>query len=79
MTILCITRPQVKPTRRTARKATTFGEGIFERRMPYTQADLDWAAQNLNTDATDDDVEPDYDAMAGEAEAQARIEAGCIL
>jgi hypothetical protein len=46
--------------------------------MPYTQADLDWAAQNLNTDAADYD-EPDYDALAGEAEAQARIEAGCIF
>jgi hypothetical protein len=33
-----------------------------ERRQPYTQADLDWAAQ-----AFADASEPDYDLLAGEA------------
>jgi hypothetical protein len=79
MTIIVLTRPRVKPTRRTARPARPFGTGIFERRMPYTAADLAWAAAELNENATDYDVEPDYDHLAAEAEAQARIEAGCIF
>ena len=48
MTILCITRPPVKPTRHAPRPDRPFGEGIFPergeprepRRMPYTAADL---------------------------------------
>jgi hypothetical protein len=62
------------------------------RRMPYTAADQAWAAQHFNEDATDYDVlipgpapirggspEPDWDAMAWEAAAQARLERGHCL
>jgi hypothetical protein len=70
--------PQVKPTRRISKPARPFGEGIFTRREPDTAADLAWAAQNLNADATDYDV-LDSDALAGEAEAQVRLEAGCFF
>jgi hypothetical protein len=76
--IIALTRPQVKPTRRTSKPARPFGEGIFTRREPDTAADLAWAAQNLNADTTNDNV-PDSDALAGEAEAQARLEAGGIF
>jgi hypothetical protein len=50
-----------------------------ERREPYSAADLEWAAVELNKEATDYDVEPDYDALAGEAEAQARLDMGWCL
>ena len=44
-------RPAVKPSR----------EGIFpdpdEHREPYTQADLEWAAAELNEHATDEELE----------------------
>jgi hypothetical protein len=47
MTILCIARPPVKPTRNALRSARPFGEGIVpdrsDCRMPYTAADLQWA------------------------------------
>jgi hypothetical protein len=52
---------------------------------PYTAEDLEWAAVALNENATDYDVEhdydvePDYDSLAGEAEAQARYEAGLLF
>ena len=62
------------------------------RRMPYTASDLAWAAVALNEDATDYDVliprpapicggspEPDWDALAWEAAAQARLERGHCL
>jgi len=52
-----------------------FGAGIlrsvpFAGRMPYTQADLDEAVRMFA-----DDAEPNWDAMALEAEHQARCEA----
>ncbi|MGP0069008.1 MAG: hypothetical protein ACLQGP_36085 [Isosphaeraceae bacterium] len=55
-----------------------FGAGIlrsvpFAGRMPFTQADLDWAAAAFADDATD--PEPDWDAMALEAEYQDRLDA----
>jgi hypothetical protein len=50
MSIIVRTRPPVKPSR----------DGLApdhdEHRMPYTRADLDWAAAALNEDATDFDV-----------------------
>ena len=50
MTILRITHPAVKPN----------AEDLFpdspDRREPYTQADLDWAAVALNEHAIDFDV-----------------------
>jgi hypothetical protein len=64
----------VKATRKTERPAGRFGQGILPYRpfagvMPFSQADLDWATQSFN-----DDSEPDYDAMALEAEYQSRYE-----
>jgi hypothetical protein len=56
MSIITRTRPPVKPTRKFPRPDRPFGEGIFTRRMPYTAADLAWAAVELNKDATDFDV-----------------------
>ena len=96
MSIISRTRPPVKPTRKAPCSARPFGEGIFPshepRRMPYTAADLAWAAVALNENATDYDVlspgpapicggspEPDWDAMAAEFEAQDRIERGYCL
>jgi hypothetical protein len=50
MSIITCTRPPVKPSRE------GFAPDHDEHRMPYTQADLDWAAVALNEDATDFDV-----------------------
>src|SRR4051812_7096986 len=66
-------------------KPNTFARGILpfvgqnDGRKPYTQADLDWAAANLNADTTSFDVEPDYDAMAAESAALDRHEMGLCL
>jgi hypothetical protein len=94
MTILCITRPPVKPTQHAVRPARPFGEGILSSpaRFVPSDANLAWAAQNLNDDATDYDVltpelapirggapELDWDAMAWEDAAQARLERGHCL
>jgi hypothetical protein len=92
MSIFTRTRPPVKPTRKAPRSARPFGEGILGRpaRFVPSDADLAWAAQNLNEGATDYDVltsgpapirggspEPDWDALA--AEAQDRLERGYCL
>ena len=49
MSIFARTRPPVKPSRHTPRPDRPFAEGIFPshepRRMPYTAADLQWAAE----------------------------------
>jgi hypothetical protein len=93
MSIFTRTRPSVKPTRHTPRPARPFGEEIYpdrERRMPYSAADLEWAARELNENATDYEVlipgpapirggSSDWDAMAWEAAAQARLERGHCL
>jgi hypothetical protein len=50
MTILCITRPVVKPNREDLAQDPALD------REPYTQADLDWAAVALNEHAVDFDV-----------------------
>jgi hypothetical protein len=86
MSIISRPRPPVKPTRRAIPSARPFGEGILldrgERRMPFTQADLDWAAQTFNGDAADSDATPsdaDLDFAAGCAMAQALMDAGFSL
>jgi hypothetical protein len=50
MSIITRTRPPVKPSRE------DLAPDHDEHRMPYTAADLDWAAVALNEDATDFDV-----------------------
>ena len=92
MSSIIRSRPPVKPTR----PARPFGEGILpdrsERRMPYTAADLQWAAETSPFADERYDVlipgpapirggspEPDWDAMAWEAAAQARLERGHCL
>jgi hypothetical protein len=99
MTILCIARPPVKPTRHASRPDRPFGEGILPARRTYfvpSAEDLAWAAYELNKDATDYDVVSptdseltamawaealgsELDRMAGEFEAQARMDAGYSL
>lgn len=92
MSIIHRTRPQVKSARKIARPARPFGEGIFparERRMPFTAADLAWAAFELNKDTRDYEVlvpgpapisggspDADWDALADEALALARLDMG---
>jgi hypothetical protein len=72
---------------RPVKPASSFGRDVFpdrsERRMPYTAADLLWAAQTLNEHATDYDVvgpsDTDFDFAAGCALAEARMSAGFPL
>jgi hypothetical protein len=81
-TIMCVKSVPVKPLRRTPRLSAPFGAGIesrsyyhpFAGQMPYTQADLDEAAA-MFADARVDAITPDWDAMAQEAEYQARLDA----
>jgi hypothetical protein len=90
MTILYPARRNVKP----------FAAGLIlnrpgrprgERRMPYTAADLAWAAYELNKNTQDYEVipppirggspeadEPDWDAMAAESHATDCLERGLI-
>jgi hypothetical protein len=67
MTILCRTRPQVKPTRISPRPATRFGQGILPYvphvgRMPFTAADERAAAQMFAESAED----AEWDRLADE-------------
>jgi hypothetical protein len=73
--IMCVSSTKVKATRHSARLAAPFGAGLTRYvpdagRMPFTQADLDWAAA-----AFADDAGPDYDRLAGEAAFLASYEA----
>jgi hypothetical protein len=71
--IIALPSLPVKPTRKSPRPSAPFGAGILPhagRRMPYTQADLDEAVLMFA-----DSPEPDWDAMALEAEHQARLDA----
>src|SRR5438105_554296 len=58
MSIFTRTHPPVKPTHKTPRPARPFGEGILRRpaRFVPSDADLAWAAYELNKDATDFEV-----------------------
>jgi hypothetical protein len=66
----------------------TFGRGVIPRpgqhdgRKPFTQEDLDWAAQAFGEAAIDWDFdadhEPDFDAMAYESASQDALELGLI-
>jgi hypothetical protein len=71
MNILCRTRPQVKPTRITPRPATQFGAGILPtyptHRLPVLVSDLEWWAQESNTNTSDFSPDDYYDALADEA------------
>jgi hypothetical protein len=78
-TIICVKSVPVKPVRRTPRPSVPFGQGIlashpFAGRMPYTQADLDEAAQ-MFADSRTEAITPDWDALAQEAEYQAKLDA----
>jgi hypothetical protein len=72
------TLPPVKPTRRGIKPAVPFGQGILPSRPHFavtlTASDADWAAESFNAAP-----EPDFDAMAAEAEALDRLTAGCLL
>src|SRR5436305_1370883 len=64
-------------SRKPARSARRFGAGVLPtrtaRRDTISPGDRQWWAEESNRDATD------YDLMAGEFEAQVRIENGCLL
>jgi hypothetical protein len=53
MSIITCTRPAVKPI------AEDLVPDSPDRREPFTQSDLDWAAYHLNANCTDYDVEVD--------------------
>jgi hypothetical protein len=61
-------------TRPTVNRNRPFGIGVArpgrEKRAPFTAADAEWAARELNADARDYDVIPDYDRMAAEWAAE---------
>ena len=67
--------PEVKPTRRTARKPSPFGVGILASRpvvkVEYTASDEAWYV--AQTTAAED---RHYDAMEAEAIALARVDMG---
>ena len=72
--IMCVATLKVKPTRKSPRPSAPFGQGIlasrpFAGRMPYTLADLSDAAAMFAS------AEPDWDALAFEAECQDRLDA----
>jgi hypothetical protein len=46
MSIITRPRPRVKSTRHAQRKPAPFGEGIFDRRAPFTAEDLAYWAEN---------------------------------
>src|SRR5262245_48766050 len=77
--ILSPARREVKRTLNTARRPGRFGDGILDRRMPYTAADVAWASYELNKDSTDYDIVLDFDRLAGESWALDRLERGCCL
>ena len=76
--IICIADARVKPTRKTPRPASRFGAGImpftpFVGHMPFTLADVAWAAQAFGESS------PDYDLAAGEATAVDALSRGIFL
>jgi hypothetical protein len=90
MSTITATRRVVNPTRRTRvlfdatrRHAVprNFGRGIVRSlptyRAPYTAADAAWAAQAFSWPVSAYDVEMDRRATL--AEAQDRLERGCLL
>jgi hypothetical protein len=80
MSTILFDSTRVNPVRKPFGLGIAFAKPV--RRAPYTQADLDWWAQESNQNATDYEViEParDWDREAGEAEAQARLDAGLSL
>jgi hypothetical protein len=89
MSTITATRRVVNPTRRTtvlfdatmrhpARR--DFGRGILASRPTFTRtwtdADASWAAAEFSRELSN---EPDYDRLAAIAEAQDRVERGCLL
>lgn len=81
-------RPDTDPARRAARPRRPFDQGA--RRTPYTAADLEWAAAERNQGSARTRAvapspglgaspEPDWDALAGEAMAQSRLDMGLCL
>jgi hypothetical protein len=90
MSTITATRRAVNPTRRTrvlfdaTRRhpaPRTFGRGLLRPlptyRAPYTAADAAWAAQAFSRPVTAYDLH--LEALAKEAEAQDRLERGCLL
>jgi hypothetical protein len=90
MSTITATRRSVNPTRRTrvVFDATwrlpaprTFGRGLLRSlptyKAPYTAADAAWAAGAFSRPATAYDLE--MDRQAALAEAQDRLEGGCLL
>jgi hypothetical protein len=75
--MICLPSLKVKPTRKTARPSAPFGQGIAipykGRQMPYTQADLDEAAQMFAGSP-----EPDWDALAAQREWEDLYEKGLL-
>jgi hypothetical protein len=76
--IVCLSRPVVKPSRRTARPSAPFGAGLL-RSLPSYRADHSaddaawWAAEQAAAE------DRHLDALAAESEAQDRYERGCLL
>jgi hypothetical protein len=68
---------RVKPTRRSPRPTTRFGSGLTPYtpdagRMPYTAADLAWAAQAFESD------DAELEARYAESAFMDRYERGCF-
>jgi hypothetical protein len=71
------TRPPVKILRRSPRPTTRFGSGLTPYvpdagRMPYTAADLAWAAQAFESD------DAELEARYAESAFMDRYERGCF-
>lgn len=71
-------RIKVKPARKTVRPDAPFGVGLlvsapYYGNQPFTQDDLDWAAQAF---ARDDEGTP-FDLLAAEASGFDAVTAGC--
>jgi hypothetical protein len=85
MAIISTPARRVKATRRTARTAAPFGQGLYPKRTRFEPSDEDrrWAAEVFGADADWDvrmaegaEPEPDWDMLAGEA---ASLDAMCAL
>ena len=76
MSIFTRSRPPVKSARHATRSARPFGEGILPshepRRMPYTAADLQWAAETSP-------FANEYYDVVGPSDADLDFAAGCAM
>ena len=80
--LLTPNRPGRTPNRGSSRPRRPSGLDPRDRRKPYTAADLEWAAYELNRRSARDEAlapagpAPDWDALADEALAQSRLDRG---